>query len=188
MIMEQKLCATCVALAVFTFVMAIPQGSVLARNARGGGMDVRTADLCLITENKAADGWEDSGIGTVAAVTDRRFKLTAWAVSLEKLSGNTNYGVYNDGPADGAGEPADCLGDSVYRKPMTTDPEGYDFRNIDGPSPTPDVGDFVRVCRLDSGGWFNPLDNNNKELTLIAILEGVLVKGGKEKNKPGRCR
>ncbi len=171
------------ALAVFVLVTTLPQESALARGARGGGMDVRTADLCL---TEYADGSEEFGIGTVAAVTDRRFVITAWAVSLEELSGNTYYGVYNDGPADEAVEPADCLGDSVYRKPMTTDPEGYDFRNIDGPSQTPDVGDFVRVCRLDSGGWFDPLNVNQS--TLIAILEGVLVKGGKEQNKPGRCR
>ena len=43
MIMDEKLCATCVALAVFALAMALPQGSALAK-----GMDVKTADLCLV--------------------------------------------------------------------------------------------------------------------------------------------
>ena len=77
MIMEQKLCATCVALAVLALAMAMPQGSALAR----GGMEVRTADLCLV------EGVPETGIGTVAAVTDNRSGVTAWAVSLEELSG-----------------------------------------------------------------------------------------------------
>ena len=171
MIMEQKLYATCVALAVIALVMAVPQGSALAR----GGMEVRTADLCL-TGNE--DGSEVSGIGTVAAVTDNRSGVTAWAVSLEELEPNSYYGVYNDETGND-----ECRGNSVYSTTMDTDSEGNEYRNSAGPRP--EVGETVWICRLDPAASFNP--TSVKRADLIAILSGVLVKGGKEKNKPNRC-
>ncbi len=171
MIMDKKLCATCVALAVLGLVMAVPQGSALA------GMKIRTADLCLIPLNAAADGLEDSGIGTVAAVTDTRSNVTAWAVSLEGMLHRVKpdpppvYYVYDTG----TGGP-NCEGDiskgTFFVYTMTTDENGEAYTNSSGPNPK--VGDVIQICRDDDG--------------LIPILSGVLVKGGKERNKPNRCR
>ena len=180
MIMDKKLCATCVALAVLVFAMAVPQGTALAR----GGMEVRTADLCLV--GPVLEGTD--AVGTVAAVTDNRTRLTervtAWAVSLEgmlpwdKETPPPLYYVYDTGKEPGA---LDCEGGEgsdlpffVYTIP--TDENGEAFRNTFAVKPTnnPDVGDVIQICRYDGGG-------------LIPILEGVLVKGGKEKNKPNRC-
>lgn len=181
MIMEQKLCATCVALAVFALAMAIPQGTALAR----GGMEVRTADLCLVDDAKATGlpEYDSEAIGTVAAVTDRRFGVTAWAVSLEGMLHSVPgtqpvYHVYDTGQNP---EGPDCEGDEegtffVYK--IYTDENGEAFQNTESvnPTSTPDVGDVIQICRYDDdiGGD-------------IPILKGVLVKGGKEKNKPNRC-
>ena len=174
MIMEQKLCATCVALAVLGLVMAVPQGTALAR----GGMEVRTADLCLVDYTPPEPEWP-GGIGTVAAVTDNRYEVTAWAVSLEGMLDDWYYGVYNDVPPEESPEP--CGGDPVYL--ILTTPDGTGFENL-GSTGNPEVGDTVLICRQDNGGPFN-LDNPLFPLT--AVLKGVLVKGGKEKNKPNRC-
>ncbi len=178
MIMEQKLCAACVALAVFALAMAVPQGTALA-----AGMIVRTADLCLVDDalDNALPEYNLGGIGTVAAVTDSRTKLgggdwepgTAWAVSLEGMLASTVYYVYNteSGASDcEGGVPGNYL---VYTIP--TDIYGEAFQNSGGSDWTnnPVVGDVIQICR-DVGG-------------LIPILEGVLVKGGKERNKPNRC-
>ena len=171
MIMDKKLCATCAALAVLALALAIPQGTALAR-----GMDVKTADLCLIPLNEAADGSEEPGIGTVAAVTDNRTRLgggnstpwTAWAVSLEGLQSGTTYEVWN-------AKTGDCAGDFVYQM-HPAGLNGEAFQNSAGPNPV--VGDVIQICRDDDG--FLPI-------VLIPILEGVLVKGGKERNKPNRC-
>ncbi len=158
MIMEHRLLAPGVALAVLALVTAVPQGTALAR----GGMELRTADLCPV------EGVPETFIGTVAAVSDNRSGITAWAVSLEELSGDTYYGVYSD--ATGNDE---CGGNPVYSTPMHTDSDGNAYRNSAGPRP--EVGYTVWICRDDG---FD---------TDIAILKGVLVKGGKEKNKPNRC-
>ncbi len=175
MIMDKKLCATCVALAVLVFAMAAPQGTALARGARGGGMDVRTADLCLV--HNALPEYVSGGIGTVAAVTDRRFGVTAWAVSLEGMQKDTTYGVYDTGSED-----FNCEGDEegtffVYE--IDTDRNGEAYRNTEGVNrnDVPEVGHVIQICRYD--GF---VDGD------IPILKGVLVKGGKEQNKPGRCR
>ena len=174
MIMEQKLCATCVALAVLVFAMAVPQGTALARGARGGGMVVRTADLCLV--HNALPEYVSGGIGTVAAVTDKRLKITAWAVSLEGMQKYTTYGVYDTGSGG-----SNCEGDeegtfSVYE--INTDGNGEAYRNTEGVNrlDVPEVGDAIQICRYDDGVGGD-----------IPILKGVLVKGGKEQNKPGRC-
>ena len=119
MIMERKLISACAALAVLALAMAVPQGTALARD----GMEVRTADLCLV------EGVSETGIGTVAAVTDNRSGITAWAVSLEELSGNTYYGVYNDATGN------ECEGDSVNWTTMKTDSDGNAYRNSAGPRP-----------------------------------------------------
>ena len=175
MIMEQKLYAACVTLAVLAFAMAMPQGTALAR----GGMEVRTADLCLTGYQ---DSLEDSGgIGTVAAVTDNRSRLTmrvtAWAVSLEGMLPNAWYYVYDTGQNPGGPncEEGEFEG-SFFVYPIPTNENGEAFQNTFSVIPTnnPDVGDVIQICRYDGGG-------------LIPILEGVLVKGGKEKNKPNRC-
>ena len=158
------------ALAVLALAMAIPQGAALAR----GGMELRTADLCLVTNG--LDEWPE-GIGTVAAVTDNRLGITAWAVSLEELSGNTYYGVYSDATGN------ECEGDSVYWATMKTYSDGNAYRNSAGPRP--EVGYTVWICRLYPAAHFDPTKVTRADLT--AILKGVLVKGGKEKNKPGRC-
>ncbi len=190
MIMEQKLWATCVALAVLVFAMAVPQGTALARGAKGGGMDVRTADLCLVDDAEATGLLEygSGGIGTVAAVTDRRFGVTAWAVSLEGMlpwdkETPPLYYVYDTGKNT---EVPNCEGDDSSDPPffvytIPTDVNGEAFRNTEGvnPTSTPDVGDVIQICRDDGGP---------PPIVLIPILKGVLVKGGKEQNKPGRCR
>ena len=183
MIMEQKLCAACAALAVLALAMAVPHGTALAR----GGMVVRTADLCLVDYTLPEPEFFSEGIGTVAAVTDSRTKLgggdwepgTAWAVSLEGMLPRPQvYSVYNteSGASDCEGEnPGNYL---VYTIP--TDEKGEAFQNSSGTDWTnnPVVGDVIQICRYD----------DNDGLILIPILEGVLVKGGKERNKPGRCR
>ena len=87
--------------------------------------------------------------------------------------------MYHDGPNGN-----ECEGNPVYSTTMDTDSDGNEYRNSAGPRP--EVGDFVRVCRLDPAAYFNP--NSVDRDDLIAILSGVLVKGGKEKNKPNRCR
>ncbi len=166
MIMEQKLCATCVALAVFALAMAIPQASVLAKK----GMTVRTTDLCptvnaVIDDDPDVD--ESNALGTAAVVTDNRFTdgtgtFAAWAVSLDSLKKNQVYGVFNAGTGGG-----ECVGLIVY--PIMTDVFGNAFKNEGSEVPV-EVDDVVQICR---GG--------------IAILEGDLEKGGKERNKPNRC-
>ncbi len=169
MIMEQKLCATCVALAVLALVTAVPQGSALA-----GGMDVKTADLCNVVEDVTLFEFNSEAIGTVAAVTDKRNRLfggnsdpwTAWAVSLEGMRSGTTYDVWK--AESGL---TNCNGVHVYTMPPT-DINGEAYQNIAGPNPV--VGDVIQICRYDDG-------------VLIPILEGVLVKGGKERNKPNRC-
>ena len=161
------------ALAVFALVMAVPQGTALAR----GGMELRTADLCLV--NDGLDEYQTGGIGTVAAVTDNRSGITAWAVSLEELEPVTAYAVYTD--TEGV-EGTGCKGEPVYSFTLTTDSAGYRFENSGGPRP--EVGQIVTICRMLDGGSFSV---STEADDLIPILEGVLVKGGKEKNKPNRC-
>ena len=177
MIMEQKLCATCVALAVLVFAMAVPQGTALARGARGGGMDVRTADLCNVVNDASIIEYDLEAIGTVAAVTDKRLIITAWAVSLEGMQKYTTYMVYNAETRESNCEDAfvgSFKGEFVYTMPPTDD-NGEAYQNIAGP--TPEVGHIIQICR-----------ESYVDGPIIRILEGVLVKGGKEKNKPGRCR
>ncbi len=157
------------ALAVLALAMAIPQGAALAR----GGMELRTADLCLVSTELAESQY---GIGTVAAVTDNRLNITAWAVSLEGMQKYTTYGVYDTGTGG-----SNCKGDeegtfSVYE--INTDKNGEAYRNAESVNKLdiPKVGDAIQICRYDHGVGGD-----------IPILKGVLVKGGKEKNKPGRC-
>ena len=57
----------------------------------------------------------------------------------------------------------------VYAMPETNG-DGDAFNNIGSDVPVT-VGDFVWICRDG-----------------LAILSGDLVKGGKERNKPNRCR
>ncbi len=168
------------ALAVLALAMALPQGSALAK-----GMDVKTADLCLVDNTPPEPEFGLEAIGTVAPVTDNRSlgggtstPWTAWAVSLEGMLTGGYYGVYNDVPPEESPEP--CGGDPVY---FILTPGGTGFRN--SPSTVnPEVGDTVWICRQDDGGPFN-LDN--PEFDLTAVLKGVLVKGGKQQNKRGRC-
>lgn len=157
------------ALAVFVLVTALPQESALARGGRGGGMDVRTADLCR-TGNEAVD--ESGGIGTVAAVTDKRNGITAWAVSLEGMQIDGAYDVYDIGSEPAAYDCEDDNSGTSFVYTIDTDEIGEAFRNTVGDDGTyiPEVGDVIQICR-----GFMP------------ILEGVLVKGGKERNKPNRC-
>ena len=190
MIMEQKLCVTCVALAVLVFAMAVPQGTALARSAKGGGMDVRTADLCLVDDAEDTDllEYDSGGIGTVAAVTDRRFGVTAWAVSLEGMQ-ETTYEVYDTGSEDFNCEGGNSPVPPFFVYPIPTDVTGEAFINTEGDNPnsTPDVGDVIQICRCDLNILGECLKDEFDEPILIRILEGVLVKGGKEQNKPGRC-
>ena len=160
--MEQKLFATCVALAVLGLVMAVPQGTALAR----GGMQICTADLCPTgnrdtSTDPAID--ESNGLGTAAVVTDRRFDVTAWAMSLDSLKATQFYDVVNVGTGV-----SDCVGPTVYS--IQTDSDGNAFQNQSSSVPV-DVGDVIQISR----------DN-------IAILSGDLEKGGKERNKPNRYR
>ena len=173
MIMDKKLCAACVALAVFALVTAVPQGMALA-----GGMDVKTADLCNVVEDVTLFEFDSEAIGTVAAVTDKRNRLfggnsdpwTAWAVSLEGMRSGTTYDVWK--AESGL---TNCNGVHVYTMPPT-DINGEAYQNIAGTNPV--VGDVIQICRDDDGLL---------PVVLIPILEGVLVKGGKERNKPNRC-
>lgn len=167
MIMEQKLISVCAALAVFALAMAIPQGSVLAKK----GMTVRTTDLCPTVNADISDDPdvdESNALGTAAVVTDNRFTdgtgtFAAWAVSLDSLKKNMLYGVFNAGTG-----PGQCVA-AGFVYPITTDVFGNAFKN-EGSEVAVEVDDVVQICR---GG--------------IAILEGDLVKGGKERNKPNRC-
>ncbi len=187
--MDKKLCATCAALAVLALAMALPQGSALAK-----GLDIKTADLCR-TGNGVFE--ERFAIGTAAPVTDNRRlgggtsnPWTAWAVSLEDML-DGYYGVYNDPFED---PPTPCGGNtqdskdlmSVYESPIPT-PGGTGFRNS-ASFVNPEVEDTVWICRRNDAGnvgeWFDPL---NPGVDLIPILSGVLVKGGKQQNKRGRC-
>ena len=115
-------------------------------------------------------------------MTDNRTRIsaepwTAWAVSLEgMLEENGYYGVYNDS----SGSPVPCEGAPVY---VMSTPSGIGFEN-NRSNVNPEVGNTVWICRMLEGGSF-PVGTQADDL--IPILKGVLVKGGKEKNKPNRC-
>ncbi len=199
MIMDHRLLAPGVALAVLALAMALPQGSALAK-----GMDVKTADLFPTDDSGLIDcngnaplECESEGFGTAAAVTDNRTRLfggnqdpwTAWAVSWEGLHAYWYYGVYNDPSGEDPCGEHDSVYDvamSVYDDAMRSDQDGSAFRNIEG-NMNPGELDTVWICRSKDTP-LNFFHHHDPPDDLIPIFSGVLEGGGRNNSSKKKNR
>ncbi len=181
---------------LFTTVMALSSLALILTwvgvpgnpaSARRGGMEVRTFEL---TATLLGHQDENDAYGNASAVTDYRYNLTAWGLSVSGLLPNTIYYEINRFDTDGWCDDGDQ--DQLIMI-ITTDGTGY-FKTplgvvaMAGPDIT--VGNYVNICR-DEEDPSLPLFHDgdgiceaDEACITLPIFDGEVSAGGSGRSKP----